>query len=198
MALRAIPNLTLIRPADAGEVPFAWQAALENTGGPTAFALTRQGVPTFDRSGSSDVAGADGLLRGAYVLADLGVGEADADGNAPDLILIGTGSEVQHALAAGRTLAEEEGGLAVRVVSMPSWGLFEEQPEEYRRRVLPPSCRKRVAVEAGVTQGWARYVGPEGRAIGLDRFGASAPGATNMEKLGFTLEHVAEAARALL
>ena len=194
MALRAIPNLTLIRPADANEVPFAWQAALENTDGPTAFALTRQGVPTFDRSGSSDVAGAEGLLRGAYVLADLGV-ESNAG---PDLILIGTGSEVQHALAAGRTLAAEEDGLAVRVVSMPSWALFEKQPEDYRRRVLPPSCTRRVSVEAGVTQGWSRYVGPEGHAIGLDRFGASAPGATNMEKLGFTPEHVAEAARAML
>jgi len=193
MALRAIPNLTLIRPADASEVPFAWQAALENTDGPTAFALTRQGVPTFDRSeGGDGVAGAEGLLRGAYVLADLGV-----ESNAPDLILIGTGSEVQHALAAGRTLRDED-GLAVRVVSMPSWALFEEQPEDYRRRVLPPSCTKRVSVEAGVTQGWSRYVGREGHAIGLDRFGASAPGATNMEKLGFTDERVTEVVRGAL
>jgi transketolase len=193
MALRAIPNLTLIRPADASEVPFAWQAALENTDGPTAFALTRQGVPTFDRSeGGDGVAGAEGLLHGAYVLADLGV-----ESNAPDLILIGTGSEVQHALAAGRTLRDED-GLAVRVVSMPSWALFEEQPEDYRRRVLPPSCTKRVSVEAGVTQGWSRYVGREGHAIGLDRFGASAPGATNMEKLGFTDERVTEVVRGAL
>ncbi|PSQ82005.1 MAG: transketolase, partial [Bacteroidetes bacterium QS_8_68_15] len=172
MALRAIPNLTLIRPADANEVPFAWQAALENTDGPTAFALTRQGVPTLDRSNGA-LADADGLLRGAYVLSE----EEGSDG--PDLILIGTGSEVQHALGAAETLRDED-GLAVRVVSMPSWALFEEQSEDYRRAVLPPDCRTRVAVEAGVTQGWARYVGSEGRAVGLDRFGASAPGATNM------------------
>ena len=190
MALRAIPNFTLIRPADAGEVPFAWQAALENTDGPTALALTRQGVPTLDRSGAA-LADADGLLNGAYVLS-----EEDGDAG-PDLILIGTGSEVQHALGAAETLRDEE-GLAVRVVSMPSWALFDAQPEAYRRRVLPPQCTARVAVEAGVTPGWARYVGAEGRAVGLDRFGASAPGATNMEKLGFTAENVARVARDVL
>jgi len=104
---------------------------------------------------------------------------------------------VQHALGAAETLRDEE-GLAVRVVSMPSWALFDAQPEAYRRRVLPPQCTARVAVEAGVTPGWARYVGSEGRAVGLDRFGASAPGATNMEKLGFTAENVARVARDVL
>lgn len=190
MALRAIPNLTLIRPADANEAAVAWQAALENEDGPTAFALTRQGVPTFDRSGA--LAAADGLLKGAYVLSD----DAGED-ETPDLLLIGTGSEVQHAQGAAETLRDED-GLSVRVVSMPSWELFEKQPEDYRRRVLPPACTKRVSVEAGVTLGWARYVGPEGASVGIDRFGASAPGATNMEKFGFTAENVAETARGLL
>jgi transketolase len=187
-ALRAIPNLTLIRPADAGEAAVAWQATLENTGGPTALALTRQGVPTLERA---ELAPAEGLLKGGYVLSD-----DTADGGAPDLILIGTGSEVQHALGAACALREEE-GWAVRVVSMPSWELFEDQPERYRRAVLPPACTRRVSVEAGVTQGWARYVGTEGASVGIDRFGASAPGATNMEKFGFTAENVARAARTL-
>ena len=190
MALRAIPNLTLIRPADANEAAVAWQAALENEEGPTALALTRQGVPTFDRS--ARLASADDLLKGAYILGDWSV----AEGGTPDLILIGTGSEVQHALGAARTLHDED-GLAVRVVSMPSWKLFEEQPEEYRSQVLPPACQHRVSVEAGVTQGWARYVGTGGASVGIDRFGASAPGATNMERFGFTAEHVAEVAREL-
>ena len=190
MALRAIPNLTVIRPADANEAAVAWQAALENEDGPTALSLTRQSVPTLDRS---ELSLAEGLLKGAYVLADLGVG----DGETPDLILMGTGSEVQHALEAARTLHEED-GQAVRVVSMPSWELFEAQPEHYRQEVLPPECTARVSVEAGVTQGWSRYVGVEGAAIGIDRFGASAPGATTMERFGFTAERVAEAARELL
>ncbi|MFO8098726.1 MAG: transketolase [Salinibacter sp.] len=186
MALRAIPNLTLIRPADATEAAEAWKAAIQHTDGPTALALTRQTVPTFDREALRP---AQGLQRGGYVLRDAG-------GQPPDVILIGTGSEVQHALAAADALAED--GIAARVVSMPSWALFERQSETYRRTVLPPSVTARVSVEAGVTQGWERYVGMEGTALGVDRFGASAPGETVMEQYGFTAERVAEAARALL
>ena len=185
MALRAIPNLTLIRPADANEAAQAWVAALRNTTGPTAFALTRQTVPTIDRE---TCATAEGVHRGAYVLSD--------DDGTPDVILMGTGSEVQHALAAAQTLRDE--GHAVRVVSMPSFELFEAQDEVYRHQVLPPDVTARVSVEAGVTSGWERYVGLQGTSIGIDRFGASAPGATNMQKFGFTAEHVADAARELI
>ncbi len=186
MALRAIPGFTLIRPADASETAEAWKAVIEHIGGPTALVLSRQKVPTFDRG---VLAGADGLHRGGYVLFG---GEGT-----PDLILIGTGSEVQHALEAAETLDVED-GLNVRVVSMPSWELFEAQPESYRRAVLPPEVTKRVSVEAGTTFGWERYVGLEGAMIGIDRFGASAPGAENMERFGFTAEHVVQRARELL
>ncbi|PSQ89302.1 MAG: transketolase, partial [Bacteroidetes bacterium QS_8_64_10] len=186
MALRAIPNLTLIRPADANETVEAWRAALRRTDGPTALALTRQGLPTFDRT---ELASAEGARRGGYVLRDAPSGE-------PEIILIGTGSEVQHALSAARTLADD--GTQARVVSMPSWELFEAQDEAYREEVLPPEVTRRVSVEAGATTGWERYVGLEGRVIGIDRFGASAPGETVMQKLGFTAENVVENARELL
>ena len=186
MALRAIPNVTVIRPADAPEAAHSWGAALENTDGPTALVLTRQGLPTLDRSTGH---GADHLHRGAYVVSD--------DDGTPDVILMGTGSEVQHAFAAADTLRDED-GLNVRVVSMPSWALFEAQPDDYRASVLPPEVDARVAIEAGVTQGWERYVGAHGRAIGIDRFGASAPGATNMQKFGFTAANVVGTARAVL
>ncbi len=185
MALRAIPNLTLIRPADANEAAEAWKAAVTNTEGPTAFALTRQKLPVLDRS---ELASAEGLQRGAYVLRE-------SDGS-PDVILIGTGSEVQHALAAVETLEQE--GIAARVVSMPSWELFADQHESYRREVLPPDGTARVSIEAGATIGWERYVGPEGHAIGIDRFGASAPGERVMQEFGFTAEEVARQARRLL
>ncbi len=193
MALRAIPNLTLLRPADAHETAEAWKAAIRNTDGPTALALTRQKVPTFDRS---KLAPADGLHRGAYVLRDTDPGSSPGQASAPDVILIGTGSEVQHAVHAAETLAED--GIGARVVSMPSWELFEAQSEDYRREVLPPEVTARVSIEAGALLGWERYVGLEGRIIGLDRFGASAPGSVVMEKLGFTAEHVAEKARELV
>jgi len=184
-ALRAIPNVTVLRPADATEAAQAWVAALRNTDGPTVFALTRQTVPTFDRS---TLAPADGVHRGGYVLSD--------DDGPPDVILMGTGSEVQHALVAAATLREE--GTNVRVVSLPSFELFEQQDEAYRNDVLPPEVTARVSIEAGVTFGWERYVGPEGRALGIDRFGASAPGDVNMEKFGFTSENVVRAAREVM
>ena len=185
MALRAIPNLTLIRPADATETAEAWVAALRCTDGPVALALTRQKLPVLDRAG---LAPADGLHRGAYVLAD-------ADGD-PDVILIASGSEVCLALEARDALAGE--GVAARVVSMPSWELFEAQTEAYRESVLPASVPARLAVEPGVTLGWERYVGPRGAVIGLDRFGASAPYEDIFANLGFTAEHIADRAKALV
>ena len=185
MALRAIPNLTLLRPADANEAAEAWRAAVEHTDGPTALALTRQKLPIVDRT---DLASAEGLHRGGYVL--------HAPDGPPDVLLIGTGSEVQNALGAAERLRKD--GIRARVVSMPSWELFDDQPESYRREVLPPDVTPRVSIEAGVTGGWERYVGPEGTALGVDRFGASAPGDIVMEKYGLTDERVAETARRLL
>ncbi len=186
MALRAIPHLTIIRPADANEAAQAWRAALNNTAGPTALVLTRQGLPTLDRS---VYAPADGLQRGAYVLSD--------DDGTPDVILMASGSEVQHIVRAADTLRSDD-GLNVRVVSMPSWALFDAQPDAYQQEVLPPDVEMRLAMEAGRAQGWERYVGPTGRVIGIDRFGASAPGSTNMEQFGFTAEHVVGEVRAML
>jgi len=185
MALRSIPNLTLIRPADANETAQAWKAAVQRTDGPTALVLTRQGLPVVDRT---ELAPAQGLQRGGYVIRE-------AEG-APEVLLIGTGSEVQHVVAAAETLSAE--GIAARAVSMPSWELFAEQSEAYRTDVLPPDVTARVSIEAGVSTGWERFVGTEGTAIGVDRFGASAPGEIVMEKYGITAEHVAETARALV
>lgn len=184
--LRATPNVAVIRPADGPEVVEGWRAALRREEGPTVLVLTRQGVPVLNRDRFS---AADGLHRGAYVLSD--------DDGTPDVILMGTGSEVQHAVRAAGTLRAEE-DLNVRVVSMPSWALFEAQPESYRREVLPPDVSARVAVEAGASLGWERYVGGDGVTIGIDRFGASAPGETNMEKFGFTPDNVVRAAREAL
>jgi transketolase len=172
-SLRAIPRLTVIRPADASETASAWRVAMTRRG-PTALLLTRQAVPSL--AGTGDVA------RGGYVLAD-------APGR-PDAILIATGSEVSLAVEAQQQLAGR--GMKARVVSLPSWELFEEQPREYRESVLPPSVLARVAVEAGVPQGWERYVGPFGAVVGIeDRFGASAPLKVVMEKYGFTAANVA-------
>jgi len=185
-ALRAIPGLTVIRPCDANETAEAWKAALQSTAGPVALALTRQDVPVLDRS---LYPGADNLARGAYILRD-------APGGVPDLILIATGSEVHIALKAAATLDGK--GIKVRVVSMPSWELFDREDEAYRRQVLPPDIKARVAIEAGVTQGWRRYVGDSGRVIGLNRFGASAPGAVLYEKFGFTADHLVETALSLV
>ncbi|HEY63862.1 MAG TPA: transketolase [Caldilineae bacterium] len=184
-ALRAIPNLVVIRPADANETVEAWKVALTRSG-PVALALTRQKLPILDRS---QLAPASELHKGAYVLADAANGR-------PDVILIATGSEVALALQARDLLAVD--GIQARVVNMPSWELFEEQPQSYREEVLPPDITRRVAIEAAVRQGWDRYIGPEGIFIGLDRFGASAPYKVLAEKFGFTPERVAEAARSLL
>jgi transketolase len=183
MALRAIPNLWYVRPADANETAMAWRIALERRGGPVALALSRQKVPTLDRT---EVAAADGALRGAYTLWQSGEGE-------PDLILLATGSEVAVALDAARTLDAN-----ARVVSMPCWELFEAQLPEYRDEVLPPSVRARISVEAGVALGWERWVGDQGTSVSIERFGASAPGTTVLEKLGMTPENVAAHAAALL
>ena len=186
MSLRAVPNLTVIRPADANETVEAWRAALENSSGPTALVLTRQNLPVPDRTAVNPAAG---LRRGGYILWESKQG-------VPETILIGTGSEVEIALAAGRTLAAE--GLRVRVVSLPSWELFDREPQEYRDEVFPPAVRARVAVEAGVRLGWEHYVGLEGAVVGIDRFGASAPYKTIYEKFGITADAVAAAARRLL
>jgi transketolase len=185
MALRAIPNLTFIRPADANEVSEAWRLALEATDRPTVLALSRQSLPTLDRT---KFAPAAGVRQGAYVVSD-------SDGQ-PELILIATGSEVHVALGAADRLRGE--GHRVRVVSMPSWELFEQQPAAYRDRVLPPTVKRRLSIEAGATLGWARYVGPEGKAFGIDRFGESAPGGDLFKYFGFTTDNIAAEARKLL
>jgi transketolase len=185
-ALRAIPRLIVIRPGDANETAVAWQVAIENRACPVALVLTRQNVPTVDRGLFPP---ADGLLKGAYILAD-------APGGNPDLILIGTGSEVSLVLAAKEKLADQD--IRARVVSMPSWELFEQQPQAYRDAVLPSSVRARLAVEAALPQGWHRYVGDGGEVIGVEGFGASAPGNVVMEKFGFTVGHVVERATALI
>ena len=185
-SLRAIPNLLVIRPCDANETAVAWRVAIQTRDRPVALILTRQDVPTLDRT---QFAAADGLRRGAYVLAD-------APNGKPDIILIATGSEVSLIVAAGQKLTENE--IKVRIVSMPSWELFDAQPRSYRDSVLPPSARARLAVEAGVTQGWCKYVGDEGDVIGVDRFGASAPGKVMMREYGFTVENVYERAMKLL
>jgi len=183
-ALRAIPHLFVIRPADSAEVSEAWRIAILRRHAPTALALTRQKLSVIDRKKFSK---AEGLRRGAYVLADA---------ESPKLILMATGSEVSLALEAWQKLQDE--GVAARVVSMPCWELFEEQPQEYRDQVLLPSVSARLAVEAGVRQGWDRYVGPKGDVICLDRFGASAPGDVALKNLGFNVENVLEHARRLL
>jgi transketolase len=184
--LRAIPQLIVIRPSDANETAVAWQVAIENRARPVTLVLTRQNVPTLDRS---RFAPADGLRKGAYILAD-------AQDGKPDIILIGTGSEVALVVAAREKLAEQK--IQARVVAMPSWELFDQQPQAYRDQVLPPSVRARLAVEAALSQGWHRYVGDGGAVIGVDRFGASAPGNVVMEKYGFTVGHVIERAAALV
>jgi transketolase len=185
-ALRAIPHLIVIRPGDANETSIAWQIAIESRSCPVALVLSRQNVPTLDRS---QYAAADGLRRGAYVLAEAATGK-------PDLVLIGTGSELSLVVAARERLARQS--IHARVVSMPSWELFDQQPKEYRETIFPKSVPARLAVEAALPMGWHRYVGDHGDVIGIERFGASAPGNVVMEKLGFTVDHVVERATALL
>jgi transketolase len=185
-SLRAMPNLIVIRPADANETACAWRLALESRARPVALVLTRQAVPTIDRT---HCAPATGLLRGAYVLAE-------AHGAKAQLILIATGSEVALALAAQQALLLQ--GVQARVVSMPSWELFDEQTQEYRDTVLPPALPLRLAIEAGVSQGWHRYVGERGAVLAVDSFGASAPGNVMLEEYGFTTDNVCRRALALL
>jgi transketolase len=185
-ALRAIPGLDVIRPADANETAWAWRTILESEDRPAGLCLTRQNVPTLDRSSSSGLAGAEGVAKGAYVLAE-------ADGGTAKVVLIGTGSEVHLALAARDTLQSD--GVPTRVVSMPCREWFDDQPQEYRDQVLPPALRARVSVEAAVSQGWHQVVGDAGRCVAIDHFGASADYKTLYTEFGLTPEAVVSAAR---
>ena len=179
MSLRAMPNFRVLRPADANEVRDCWKSAIEHTEGPSALVLTRQGVPTIDHS---ELDGFGDASKGAYVLAD------NSDGEPPEAAILATGSEVEIALDAWRQLTDD--GVAARVVSMPCWEIFEEQDEDYRKNVLPSSTTARVSIEAGATHGWRQFIGDEGVAIGIDRFGASAPYQEIYENLGLTSERV--------
>ena len=185
IGLRSVPQLLVIRPADANEVAEAWRIMMRSTHHPVALILSRQALPIFDRT---RYAPASGTARGAYIFAD-------TDG-APDVILMGTGSELQFCVAASEQLKSE--GIAARVVSMPCWELFERQPEEYRGSVLPAAIRARVAIEAGTSIGWRRYVGLDGRIIARRDFGASAPLKDLLKQFGFTVEHVIAEARAVI
>lgn len=185
-ALRAIPNMTVIRPADANETVEAWRSAIENAKGPTVLALSRQALPTIDRAQFGDVKGA---AKGAYVLADLGKDK-------PEIILMASGSEVDLVLKAGQKLAEA--GHSVRVVSFPSWELFEKTDKAYQESVLLPGVKARVAVEAGIAQGWEKYAGDGGKIICMHGYGASAPASILMKEFGFTVENVFETALSLL
>jgi transketolase len=184
MALRVMPDFTVIRPGDANETADAWKAIMEHREGAIGLVLCRQNVPVLDRSGARG-----DLSRGGYVFAE-------ATGGSPKLILMATGSELQLAVAGRKTLEAE--GIPTRVVSMPCWEFFDKQPREYRDDVLPPSVRARLSIEAGVTLGWQKYVGDGGGSIGVDRYGASAPGDVVMREYGFTAEHVVAFARRLL
>ncbi|MEO8546653.1 MAG: transketolase C-terminal domain-containing protein, partial [Burkholderiaceae bacterium] len=190
-SLRAMPGLTLIRPADANETAVAWKVAVETRDRPVLLVLTRQDLPTLDRK---QHASAEGLRRGAYVVRDAPV--ISAKSTVPELILLASGSELTLILAAAERLQAE--GVAVRCVSMPSWDLFDAQPRSYRDEVLPPGVRARLAVELGAPLGWHRYVGDQGDVLGVERFGASAPAATLMHEYGFTTDNVLERARRLL
>ena len=192
MSLREMPGLVVIRPADATETAAAWKSALERRDGPTALALSRQNLPVLDASTGPDSVGclppAEGAAKGGYVLWE--------NGGDPQVIIIATGSEVHIALEAAQALKDE--GISARLVSMPSWELFEAQPREYRESVLPPDNRARLSVEAGAANGWARYVGLDGASIGMSTFGASAPGGVALERFGFTAARVVEEARKLV
>jgi transketolase len=181
-----MPNMTIIRPADANETVYAWRAALGNTHGPTLLVLTRQGLPVIDRS---KFAPADGVLKGAYVLAK-------EKGSAPQAIIIATGSEVSIALTVWETLQSE--GIDVRLVSMPSWELFEAQSPEYRESVLPPAVTARVAIEAAAPLGWCKWVGSRGIVMGIERFGASAPYKEIYRHFGLTPENLVENVKKLV
>ena len=182
IGLRSVPNLTMIRPCDANEAREAWKIAINNTDGPTCLILSRQALPILDRK---KYAPAEMVERGAYILSD-------PEKSKPEMILIGTGSEVHLALEAQEKL--NESGIHARVVSMPSWNLFECQPDSYKQMVLPNNIKKRIAIEAGSTLGWARWVGDEGRVIGIDRFGISAPAEKLFKVFGFTVENIVKTA----
>jgi transketolase len=185
LALRAIPNLVVLRPADGNETAAAWKAALDRTSGPTALLLSRQGLPVFE--GTCEKV-SEGVVRGAYTLAE-------APSGRPEIVLIATGGEVSLAVDASAELATR--GVQARVVSMPSWELFAEQSDEYRRQVLPGSI-PRLAIEAGVTLGWRDVVGDTGDVIGIDRYGASAPGAEVAQRLGLKVDAVVARAEKLI
>jgi transketolase len=185
IGLRSIPNMTVIRPADANETAQAWRVALEHSGGPVALVLTRQGLPVIDQEKYTN---ASDLEKGAYILSEAA--------KTPQIILIATGSEVQLVLAAQLKLKEQN--IAARVVSMPSWELFEKQEASYKEKVFPKALRKRLAVEAGSPVGWHKYTTDEGEIIGIDRFGESAPGEEVMKEYGFSVENVVKRAKALL
>lgn len=184
-ALRSIPNLVVIRPADANETVAAWSVALERRDGPTALSLTRQKLPVLAETARHPD---DSVARGAYILAD--------SAGVPDVILIATGSEVSLALEVRRLLAQQD--VKTRVVSMPCWKLFDGQPASYRNLVLPPRVTARLAIEAGVSMGWEKYVGAGGEVVGINHFGASAPYESLMDQFGFTAESIAERARRVL
>ena len=185
MGLRSIPKLTVLRPADATETVEAWKEAISSATGPKVLVLTRQNLPILDRT---EFAPAEGVRRGGYVLWEAN--------SSPEVILLATGSEVHIAIDAASQLNEK--GISARVVSMPSWELFDAQPTEYRESVLPPTVRARLSIEAGSTIGWERYIGLDGKAIGLDRFGASAPAAELYKRFGLTPERLVEEAELLL
>jgi transketolase len=185
-ALRAIPGLDVVRPADANETTVAWRTILERSDHPAGLCLSRQNLPVLDRSAGAGLASAEGTARGGYVLAD-------AQGAQPDVILIGTGSEVQLALAASKLLADD--GIKARVVSMPCVEWFGEQDLSYRDEVLPPHIKARVSVEAGIALGWRQFTGDGGRSVSLEHFGASADYKKLYAEFGITADSVAEAAR---
>lgn len=185
-ALRSMPNMLVIRPGDANEVREAWKIAVERRDGATALIFTRQAVPTLDRSLYS---GAENVRQGAYVLADLG--EAN-----PQILLMASGSELGLIVEAGDRLSKE--GIAVRLVSFPSWELFKQQPLSYQESVLPKWLKKRISVEAGVAQGWERWVGDEGISLSMDQFGRSAPYKKLFQEFGFTTEHIVKTAKSML
>ncbi len=177
-SLRAIPNLNVIRPADAAETAYSWQMAMDRNDGPTAIILTRQGLPIFDRN---TCAPAEEVLKGGYVMAG---------GNGDELILIASGSEVQLALGAREELLKQ--GIHARVVNMACQEVFDQQPEAWRNTVIPPDIPARISIEAGVSQGWDKYTGLGGMHLSLERFGVSAPGGEAMKALGFTVERVVD------
>ncbi|MBN2570568.1 MAG: transketolase [Ignavibacteriales bacterium] len=184
-SLRAIPNVVVIRPADANETAFAWQIAIQHCGSPVILCLTRQDLPIIDRTKYNS---ATGTLKGAYILKDCG--------GQPEIILLATGSEISLSLSATEVL--EKDGIRVRVVSFPSWELFNKQSKEYQEKVLPSNIKKRISIEAGIKQGWEKYVGEEGDFISIEKFGASAPSNILFEKYGFTVENIIRKAKDLL